>query len=450
MKCPKCGQICRNNRAVCALCGTPLKQKKGYGWLIAVIVILTLILCGLLVWRFLLNGALPFGNEGQPAELVTYDEPEPGEGETPKAAPEPLATENTGETPLLFEDAAEVYAMPTYTLALCRDGSVQVAGQSASPEFGFDLFDWKNIRQVVTTDYFVAGLTTEGRVRLTGEVAGFEDAARWTDVAQLCYDAGALLGLTTDGRVLAAGPELNFDPSGLQDIVSIIPGQYDSLALAANGRVTMLRSTGTLWDAEGKHGLRSVTVGPDFVLYLMEDGSVVISSLLWKTLSSYNLPTPSYYSWEDIRQLEILDHLVVGLTTDGRVLADSHIPDEEKPDTSEWTGVARLVPDHERNILFALTEDGRVLSSHAEYLEEVCAWENVKDLQVNGSWVVALTGDGRVLTWAFDPAAPAPDTSEWSKVSAISLGRQHLAALREDGGVLAAGDNSFGQCGPNP
>ena len=91
MKCPKCGQICRNNRAVCALCGTPLKQKKGYGWLIAVIVILTLILCGLLAWRFLLNGALPLGNEGQPAELVTYDEPEPGEGETPKAAPEPLA-----------------------------------------------------------------------------------------------------------------------------------------------------------------------------------------------------------------------------------------------------------------------------------------------------------------------------------------------------------------------
>ena len=169
MKCPKCGQICRNNRKFCALCGTPLKQKQGHGWLIAVIVILALILVGLIAWQFFLKDLPLFQGEGQPAELVTYDEPEPGEGETPKAAPEPLATENTGETQLLFEDAAEVYALPTYTLALCRDGSVKLAGQSASPEFGFDLFDWQNIRQ---------GL--DERVR--GEALSMEELCRLSDV----------------------------------------------------------------------------------------------------------------------------------------------------------------------------------------------------------------------------------------------------------------------------
>ena len=451
MKCPKCGQICRNNRKFCALCGTPLKQKQGHGWLIAVIVILALILVGLIAWQFFLKDLPLFQGEGQPAELVTYDEPEPGEGETPKAAPEPLATENTGETQLLFEDAAEVYALPTYTLALCRDGSVKLAGQSASPEFGFDLFDWQNIRQVVATDYFVAGLTEDGRVRLTGEVGGYEEAARWTDVTALVFDAGNLLGLTADGRVLAAGPSLSFDPSGLKDIVSIIPGQVDSLAVRSDGRVKLLKVLGMLWDAEGLTGLQDVAVGSDYAMYLTEDGAVHTGASLYRILDSYGWANP-YYEWKDIRQLVVMNHVVLGLTREGQVLAETHIPGESKPDTSSWTGVVRIVTDDSRNCVFGLTEDGRVLipPEDAEVLKEVSAWENVRDLQINERWIAALTGDGRVLTWSWDPEVPAPDTSEWSKVSAISLGQQHLAALREDGGVLAAGDNSFGQCGPNP
>ena len=147
MKCPKCGQICRNNRDVCALCGTPLKQKKGHGWLIAIIVLLTLILVGLLAWQYLLKDLLASLDPGHPAELVETEDPVPAENkettETPETteAPQNLAwpgEESESAKELLFENAAEIYAMPSYTLALCRDGTVKLAGQSASPEFGFE------------------------------------------------------------------------------------------------------------------------------------------------------------------------------------------------------------------------------------------------------------------------------------------------------------------------
>ena len=129
MKCPTCGQICRTDRETCALCGTPLKQKRGHGGLIfALLVIVALALAGLAVWLLL----QPAGNTQTDKTALTEPSAE--------AAPEPspaLALRDDA----LFTDAAEVYARERYTLALCTDGTVKLAGQSASPEFGFDLFD---------------------------------------------------------------------------------------------------------------------------------------------------------------------------------------------------------------------------------------------------------------------------------------------------------------------
>ena len=52
-----------------------------------------------------------------------------------------------------------------------------------------------------------------------------------------------------------------------------------------------------------------------------------------------------------------------------------------------------------------------------------------------------------MLVYAWEGAPAAFDTANWEGVVSISLGGKHLAALRNDGSVLATGDNSFGQCG---
>ena len=446
MKCPTCGQIIRTEREFCALCGTPLKKKKSHGGLIAVIVILALIAAGfafyLLYWK-----DRPEKASGGPgiveAETGTETTDEEILIETPAQETEPEQSKAA-----LFENGAEIYAMPSYSLVLRQDGSVAVAGRSASPEFGFDLFDWTGIRQVLPTDYFVAGLTEEGRVRLTGEVSGYEEAARWTDVAQLYYDADTLFGLTRDGHVLAAGPDVKFDTSELDDIVNILPGRMDTLAVNVDGFVTVIRHQGGLWDIGGAYGVREVAAGSDFAMYLMEDGTVRSGASLYQVLDRNGWENP-YFLWNDMKKLLIGDWFVVGLKQDGTVLCETHIPGETAPDTSEWSGVRQILLDLEHSVVYGVTEDGRVLAAAAGDTPELPAasWENVQELQLNGRYYAALTRDGRVLTAAFPEASAALDTGDWENVKAISLGSGHLLGLTEDGRVLATGDNGAGQCG---
>ena len=436
MKCPTCGQICRTDRETCALCGTPLKQKRGHGGLIfALLVIVALALAGLAVWLLL----QPAGNTQTDKTALTEPSAE--------AAPEPspaLALRDDA----LFTDAAEVYARERYTLALCTDGTVKLAGQSASPEFGFDLFDWQGIVQLIPEDYFIFALTRDGRVRMTGEVSGYEAAAQWTGVQRLYYaengyGLNTLLGLTADGHVLAAGPELDFDPSQLQGIVDLIPSG-DILAVNSQGRVTVLPRLRMLTDAQGLYGVADVALHSDFAFYLMEDGSIRPGSSYYSYYANN-----FFYAWEPVQTLRVGDTYLLGLTRDGRVLGDPFQWNEPLPDTTEWSGVIQLELDGERNIAYGVTSEGRVLSaSSGEGLApDLSAWENVAELQVKGSYVVARTADGRVLVYAWEGAPAAFDTANWEDVVSISLGGKHLAALRNDGSVLATGDNSFGQCG---
>ena len=436
MKCPTCGQICRTNRETCALCGTPLKQKQGHGSLIfAFLVIVALALAGLVVWLLL-----------QPA----------GGGETRgAAATEPLAEATPAPTAmsaprddLLFTDAAEVYARERYTLALCTDGTLKLAGQSASPEFGFDLYDWSGIFQVIPEDYCIFALTRDGRVRMTGEVSSYEAAAQWTNVQKLYYakngyGLNTLLGLTADGRVLAAGPELDFDPSQLSDIVRLIPSG-DILAVNREGRVTVLPRLHMLMDVQGISGVADVKLHSDFAFYLMEDGSVRAGNAYYSYYSNN-----FFYDWQEVQELRMGDSYLLGLTRDGRVLGGPFRWKEPLPDTGDWSGVIQLELDTERNIAYGVTEDGRVLtaSSGEGLAPDLSAWESVAELQLNRSYVIARTRDGRVLVYAWEGAPAALDTADWEDVVSVSLGERHLAARLSDGSVLATGDNSFGQCG---
>ena len=439
MKCPNCGQICRTEREFCALCGAPLKRKRGRGLLIALL-LLVLILAGLAAYFFLLKEPTALAEvEEYPAELRL--EPAPAE---PAESPEPTPRDD-----ILWDNVARLEVRDSYTLALCRDGTVKLAGQSASPEFGFDLFDWTDIRQLVPTDFFIAGLTGSGRVRLTGEVSGYEDAARWTEVSSLCYDAGTLFGLTEDGRVLAAGPNLRFDPSGISGIVRLIPCECDTLAVAEDGRVNLLRRDSRLWDAGGRFHVADAVWNNDFAFYLMEDGSIQAGDAFRTCVQDFGWPNP-FFSWTGVKQLILGDKFALGLTEDGRVLSAACIPGDLAPDTSGWSNVVQLLLDRERNIAYGVTGDGRVLIASASAGREdlpAAAWQDVRQLQISANYTAAITGDGRVLTFAW-PEAPAElNASDWEQVSAIALSSGHLAALLEDGSVLTTGDNSRGQCG---
>lgn len=450
MKCPTCGQICRNDREFCALCGTSLKHRRVPGGWIALLVILILAgfaaayLFGLKDPLHLLEklrSAHP--EEARPAAVETISAvPETASQE---AEPMPMATSRPDA---LWNDAAEIYARDRYTLALCRDGTVKLAGQSASPEFGFDLFDWTRIRQLIYEDYFVAGLTEEGRVRLTGEVSGYEQAARWTDVDRLYFDGDSLLGLTKEGQVLAAGPSLRFDPAEFSDVSELIPCGCDTLALGKDGRIRLLRREDRLWDAKGLHGVAAAAANRDFAFYLMEDGSIYPGASFQSCVKDRGWPNP-YSAWTNVVQILLSDRYLLGLTGDGKLLCAPCVPGDTAPDTSGWSGVKQMLLDRQRGIVYGVTAEGRVLAASPDGAQGLppLSWENVEQLQINAHYWAALTRDGRVLTAAWSDAPATLRTEDWENVSAIALSGTHLAGLLADGDVLTTGDNSFGQCG---
>ena len=438
MKCPTCGQICRTNRESCALCGTPFPKKRSRGGLLfALLVIVALALAGLILWLLL-----------QP--------PQPAESPERAAQPE-LQAQTPAPTPradALFADAAQIWVRDSYILALRSDGTLALAGQSASPEFGFDLYDWSNIVQLIPEDYFIIALNGDGRVRMTGEVSGYEEAARWTDLRQLCWSAGSLFGLTGDGRVLVAGPgkeELESRAAALGPVTELRPYFCDTLAVTEDGLVHVLPKLAMLTDAEGMTGLKDVQLNADYALYLMEDGTVRLNEAQRQSLQAYGMDDPTA-QLRDVEQIVLGDYGGYALLRDGHVAAIPGFVGTELPDVSGWENVTELVLDKERFVLYALTADGRVLSASPTEGEapDLSAWENVVELQANWYYVVARTADGRVLVHTREMAPAVFDTADWDGVTAIALGSRNLAALRADGAVLATGDNSCGQLSPAP
>ena len=432
MKCPNCGQVSRNDREVCALCGAVLKpRRRSLGRvLLTLAVLMGLLVAGGAIYLLL-----------QPAPM-----PEPQRFDLTPEETAPAAPDGPEEPAPLFEDGAEIFALDRCTLVLRRDGTVAVAGQSASPEFGFDLFDWSGIVQLLPQDAWIAGLTADGRVRLTGEVADFAAAARWTGVVRLVYDAGSLLGLTADGRVLAAGPDLSFDASGLTGIVDLIPCGCDTLAVDGEGTAHVLPHLGMLWDADGLPGVAQAAVGADYALLRMADGTVRGTENYSDFLEENGWADP-LADWQGVKELILGDLCILGLTEDGRVLSVPCVPGEPAPDTGAWTGVVQLLYDPLRNRAIGLTAEGRVLQASPAGEDRVLAgWEQVVLLRRNDNCTVGLTADGRVLVRTDDGSAPF-DAASWTGVTQIALSGGHLVGLTAEGKVLAVGDNSFGQCG---
>ncbi len=458
MKCPQCGQICRTKREFCALCGAPLKRNPWRVILAVLIVILVLGILGLVAYQqFMAAPQEPEAAESRPAAPVQTPEaaaaPEPagetGQTEAGETAAEPETREQAFPRDAMWSNGDRIYAMESYTLALTRDGKLMSAGRPLSPEFGFDLFDWTDIRQVVATDKFVAGLTGDGQVRLTGEVMGYENASNWLDVVQLYYSAGSLVGLTRDGLVLAAGPEMSEDTSRFHDIVRVIPSETDTILISSNGRPAVLRGKGKLGDAVANPGVVDVVSNSLCSVYLMENGTVNPASSYWVIQEVGHWRT-SFAGWKDVKQLLLGEECILGLTKDGQVLSAKCLSSTPAPDTSSWTDVVQMAYDQDRGIVYGVTGEGRVLTAAAGTTEapaELASWENVQDLQISPNYIAALTGDGRVLVWSW-PEAPVPlDVSYWEDMSSIALAKGHLVGLRSDGWVLAAGSNEYGQCG---
>lgn len=94
------------------------------------------------------------------------------------------------------------------------------------------------------------------------------------------------------------------------------------------------------------------------------------------------------------------------------------------------------------NYIVWINQDGTVSESYAVF-PEISQWNNISAIAVGVEIIAGLKEDGTVIaTESFK------DTSyrEWRDIVSISVGDGFILGLKKDGTVLACGDNDFGQC----
>ena len=209
-----------------------------------------------------------------------------------------------------------------------------------------------------------------------------------------------------------------------------------TLGMTVNGKIDVSGSqTSGKWGAEGFENAVTAAVGYSHVV-LVDDRMKVHSF----GTNYYNECEVS--DWTDVVSVAAGYHVTYARHADGSVSAtglNARLVDG-------WTGVVQIAAGL-RHVV-AVTESGTLLYAGSN------ASGQLEGLGSVGDAVMAAAGDGFTailkkggsvvvtgnVTWG-------EETGDWTNVVKIAAGSRHLLALTDDGRVLAAGDNGYGQCG---
>lgn len=161
--------------------------------------------------------------------------------------------------------------------------------------------------------------------------------------------------------------------------------------------------------------------------------------------------TRSMELWAQVAQRKVIDaelYLGIAIRKDGTVAhSDSKLYFEY--DLSDWSGIVDVAASD--NYLFGLRKDGTVASYGTGSTKfNVSGWTDVVEIDASPITAAALHYDGTVsLTGNIGQAASnqsMKEAEEWTGIVSIVVGSTHIAGLKADGTVVAAGSNSYGQC----
>lgn len=245
---------------------------------------------------------------------------------------------------------------------------------------------------------FSVSLHHSGRVLYTGaDRWGQGDAREWTEISAVFCGGDCIVGLMHDGTLRRAGrgtSDARFE--GLSHVRTVSCGATHMAALLDNGRVTV-GGIGFVWphDTAEWPAVTDVVCGADFTVGLTSAGSVVIAG-------------------------------------GSRILRNR---------VGSWRNVAGIFTDFEGRTVYAITVDGRLLSSaHLPRFAE--KWRNLVYVSAGNGRLWAVTAAGKLLS--NDPHIR--DLQDGGSFIACAVGDRHTLALTRDGRVLACGENDFGQC----
>ena len=209
-----------------------------------------------------------------------------------------------------------------------------------------------------------------------------------------------------------------------------------TLGMTVDGKIDVSGSqTSGKWGAEGFENAVTAAVGYSHVVVV--DDRMKVHSF---GTNYYNECEVS--DWTDVVSVAAGYHVTYARHADGSVSAtglNARLVDG-------WTGVVQIAAGL-RHVV-AVTESGTLLYAGSN------ASGQLEGLGSVGDAVMAAAGDGFTAILKKDGSVVVTgnvtwgeETGDWTNVVKIAAGSRHLLALTDDGRVLAAGDNGYGQCG---
>lgn len=262
------------------------------------------------------------------------------------------------------------------------------------------------------------GKTAEAAIAF-GKMAGYKDARErsfelWNQVAHrqtISSELNHAVGLLKDGTVIAAGENSEgqcYDVRNWTDIVAVYAGTGYTYGLHNDGTV----------EIEGNYEPYDFRPGLDVCMDIRD--------------------------WTDIVAITAS----AGLRIDGTVVP--HIFDlDQYFEIIEWTDIVQISDNG--NHLVGLRSDGTVVAAgniggwndYGQYAVE--DWTDIVAVSAGNRHTVGLRSDGTVVAVGSDGIGQC-DVSGWTDIVAVGCGYSHTVALRSDGTVVAVGNNTEGQC----
>ena len=390
-------------------------------------------------------------------------------------------------------------------VALTEDGRVLISstyepdGEIASGEA--EISGWEDVEHLICAQYAVFGLTSEGKVKcatlydqVKDDHYNFDNMDSFEGVVQLFSKAGLTqFGVKADGSLCVGGfidsSEYMYslmEMDGLQGFIGIA---YDEVYLAVKedgtaekvihnyGNSTPERMEQLAWvDIIPGKGLVGIKRDGTALTYGTYGGLFGIGQEInLKNVRAFNrghyqgfcyLTTDGVLydtnrdepiKWRNVKQIDGYDErYCVALFEDGSVkLAydeKKNIPDGLKA-VDTWNGVTQIAASGPRdnNSVYGLRENGTVMVLDGLFEEvgtrEFEKWSDIQSIYSGVDAVGAIKKDGTAIfsNTRFNDYGQK-NVSAWTNLTQLALSEYHTVGLREDGTVVATGNNHSGQC----
>ena len=338
-----------------------------------------------------------------------------------------------------------------------------------------DVSEWDSIKQIFVWEDCCVGLRTDGTVVSRGifeeQLAGWEDVTKIIRVRNTSYPG--LLGVQSDGKLLYTDWRLPAELWGLDEewagladvqwgtVPDIMPHQYgitkDGTLLGFWQGHKYSAPELAFYEPEEPewHDITDLYYSEGAMYAMRDDGRICLYSYL--TLMNRSSRLMEITTWTDVAEYHcnLSYDSPVALRKDGTVVTLTN--NSSSKDISGWNDIIKIV-GYGDGPLWGLRKDGTVLVTgiEDEAVDEIQSWTNVKTVSDIGIGCIALTYDGTVLATLTnsyheeDEKAFINEIQSWTNVIEIFTGSTdyrdiHVVALREDGTVIGAGDNSTGQ-----